>query len=88
MTVWFRGKVADRSFPILHRCDHIISQKYGKNDSTGDSKILINLNKGFRSIVFIFIVISTVDITIKMKTIFWKPLMIKINKLRLRNLDN
>ncbi len=29
-----------------------------------------------------------VEITIKMKTIIRKPLMIKINKLRLRNLDN
>ena len=28
------------------------------------------------------------EIAIKMKTIVWKPLMIKITKLRLRNLDN
>ena len=31
---------------------------------------------------------NIVEITIKMKTIVRKPLMIKINKLRLRNLDN
>ena len=31
---------------------------------------------------------NVVEITIKMKTIIRKPLMIKINKLRLRNLDN
>ena len=31
---------------------------------------------------------NVVEITIKMKTIVQKPLMIKINKLRLRNLDN
>ena len=31
---------------------------------------------------------NVVEITIKMKTIIWKPLMIKIIKLRLRNLDN
>ena len=31
---------------------------------------------------------NIVEITIKMKTIVQKPLMIKINKLRLRNLDN
>ena len=31
---------------------------------------------------------NVVEITIKMKTIVRKPLMIKINKLRLRNLDN
>ena len=31
---------------------------------------------------------NVVEITIKMKAIVWKPLMIKINKLRLRNLDN
>ena len=30
---------------------------------------------------------NIVEITIKMKTTVWKPLMIKINKLRLRNLD-
>ena len=62
--------------------------------------------KGFRTIVFIFIGISTifwpicplkpgghivrnvVEITLKMKTIVRKPLMIKIIKLLLRNLDN
>ena len=72
--------------------------------------------KGFWTIVFIFIVISTtfrpicplaffrsnlklstsgrhigwnvVEITIKMKTIVWKLLMIKIIKLCFRNLDN
>ena len=32
--------------------------------------------------------ISSEEITIKMKTIDQKPLMIKINKLRLRNLNN
>ena len=32
--------------------------------------------------------IVEITITIKMKTIVRKPLMIKINKLRLRNLDN
>ncbi len=31
---------------------------------------------------------NVVEITIKMKTIVRKTLMIKINKLRLRNLDN
>ena len=31
---------------------------------------------------------NIVEITIKMKTIIQKPLMIKIIKLRLRNLDN
>ena len=31
---------------------------------------------------------NVVEITIKIKTIVRKPLMIKINKLRLRNLDN
>ena len=31
---------------------------------------------------------NVVEITIKMKTIVRKPLRIKINKLRLRNLDN
>ena len=31
---------------------------------------------------------AVVEITIKMKTIVRKTLMIKINKLRLRNLDN
>ena len=31
---------------------------------------------------------NVVEITIKMKTIVQKTLMIKINKLRLRNLDN
>ena len=31
---------------------------------------------------------NVVEITIKMKTIVQKPLIIKINKLRLRNLDN
>ena len=31
---------------------------------------------------------NVVEITIKMKTIVRKPLMIKINKFRLRNLDN
>ena len=31
---------------------------------------------------------NVVEITIKMKTIVRKPLMIKINKLRLRNFDN
>ena len=31
---------------------------------------------------------NVMEITIKMKTIVRKPLMIKINKLRLRNLDN
>ena len=31
---------------------------------------------------------NIVEITIKMKTIVWKPLMIKIIKLRIRNLDN
>ena len=31
---------------------------------------------------------NIVEITIKMKTIVRKTLMIKINKLRLRNLDN
>ena len=31
---------------------------------------------------------NIVEITIKMKAIVWKPFMIKINKLRLRNLDN
>ena len=31
---------------------------------------------------------NIVEITIKMKTIVQKPLMIKINKLRLINLDN
>ena len=31
---------------------------------------------------------NVVEITIKMKTIVRKPLMIKINKLCLRNLDN
>ena len=31
---------------------------------------------------------NVVEITIKMKTIVWKPLMIKIIKLRLRNLDD
>ena len=31
---------------------------------------------------------NVVEITIKMKTIVRKPLMIKIKKLRLRNLDN
>ena len=31
---------------------------------------------------------NVVEITIMMKTIVQKPLMIKINKLRLRNLDN
>ena len=31
---------------------------------------------------------NVVEITIKMKTIVRKPLVIKINKLRLRNLDN
>ena len=31
---------------------------------------------------------NVVEITIKMKTIVWKPLMIKIIKLCLRNLDN
>ena len=31
---------------------------------------------------------NVVEITIKMKTVVRKPLMIKINKLRLRNLDN
>ena len=31
---------------------------------------------------------NVVEITIKMKTIVRKPLMININKLRLRNLDN
>ena len=31
---------------------------------------------------------NVVEITIKMKTIFRKPSMIKIIKLRLRNLDN
>ena len=31
---------------------------------------------------------NVVEITIKMKTIVRKPLMIKINKLYLRNLDN
>ena len=31
---------------------------------------------------------NVVEITIKRKTIVRKPLMIKINKLRLRNLDN
>ena len=31
---------------------------------------------------------NIVEITIKMKTIVQKPLMIKINKLHLRNLDN
>ena len=31
---------------------------------------------------------NVVEITIKMKKIVRKPLMIKINKLRLRNLDN
>ena len=31
---------------------------------------------------------NVVEITVKMKTIVRKPLMIKINKLRLRNLDN
>ena len=31
---------------------------------------------------------NVVEITIKMKTIVRKPLMIKITKLRLRNLDN
>ena len=30
---------------------------------------------------------NVVEITIKMKTIIWKPLMIKIIKLRLRNLE-
>ena len=51
---------------------------------------LIIIIKGFRTIVFIFIVISTnkVEITIKMKTIVRKPLMIKLNKFRLRNFDN
>ena len=33
-------------------------------------------------------VVHIVEITIKMKTIVRKPLMIKITKLRLRNLDN
>ena len=47
----------------------------------------IYIIKGFRTIVFIFIVISTMFRPIKMKTIVWKPLMIKINKLCLRNLD-
>ena len=42
--------------------------------------LLIFIMKGFRTIVFIFIVISTTfqPITIKMKTIVQKPLMIKI----------
>ena len=31
---------------------------------------------------------NVVEITLKMKTIVRKPLMIKINKLRLRNLDD
>ena len=31
---------------------------------------------------------NVVEVTIKMKTIIQKPLMIKITKLRLRNLDN
>ena len=31
---------------------------------------------------------NIVEITIKMKTIVWKTLMIEISKLRLRNLDN
>ena len=31
---------------------------------------------------------NVMEITIKMKTIVWKPLMIKIIKLCLRNLDN
>ena len=31
---------------------------------------------------------NVVEITIKMKKLVRKPLMIKINKLRLRNLDN
>ena len=31
---------------------------------------------------------NIVEMTIKMKTIVWKPLMIKIIELRLRNLDN
>ena len=31
---------------------------------------------------------NVVEITIEMKTIVWKPLMIKIIKLRFRNLDN
>ena len=47
---------------------------------------MIFIIKGFRSIVFIFIVISTknVEISINMKGIVWKPLMIKIIKLRLK----
>ena len=30
---------------------------------------------------------NVVEITMKMKTIVWKPLLIKITKIRLRNLD-
>ena len=36
----------------------------------------------------VFIGQNVVEISIKMKTIVWKPLMIKIIKLRLRNSDN
>ena len=31
---------------------------------------------------------NDVEITVKMKTMVWKPLMIKIIKIRLRNFDN
>ena len=57
--------------------DHQFLNKISTNDENQQA-----LSQKFRQLI------SSVEITIKMKTIVRKPLMIKINKLCLRNLEN